>query len=218
VVRLRVVDPEHPDPGVLEEARRCLVDGGIIAFPTESYYGLGVLAASAAAVERLFALKRRPADQPVPVVVADRRQLAQVIETIPPVADLLMTRFWPGPLTLVMPARANLPGRLTGGTGKLGVRQPGLPLPAHVAAAAGPITATSANRSGAMAATTAESVRAAFGEEVDLILDGGPTPGGLPSTVLDVTVEPPRLVRGGRITEEQLLAVCGPLQRTGDVG
>lgn len=172
------------------------------------------MARSAAAVERLFALKRRSDDQPVPVVVADCRQLDTVIKTVPPLADLLMTRFWPGPLTLVMSALATVPGRVTGGTGRLGVRQPGLPLPALVAAAVGgPITATSANRSGASPATTAERVRAEFGDEIDLILDGGTTPGGLPSTVLDVTVEPPLLVREGRITEEQLLTVCGRVQR-----
>lgn len=218
MARLLPVDPRHPDPGVLDEARRCLLTGGIIAFPTESFYGLGVLASSAAAIERLFAMKRRPDDQPVPVVVADHRHVAMVIETIPPLATLLMSRFWPGPLTLVMSARSTVPKRLTGGTGRLGVRQPGLPLPALVAAAVGgPITATSANRSGAPPATTAATVRAAFGEEIDLVLDGGATPGGLPSTVLDVTRDPPRLVRAGRITEEQLLAVCSRVQRAGEI-
>jgi len=212
--RLLSVDPHRPDPAALEEARRCLLSGGILAFPTESFYGLGVLAHSAAAVDRLFALKRRPDDQPVPVVVADCRQLDTVIKTVPPMADLLMTRFWPGPLTLVMSALATVPSRVTGGTGRLGVRQPGLPLPALVAAAVGgPITATSANRSGASPATTAETVRAVFGNVIDLIFDGGTTPGGLPSTVLDVTVEPPLLVREGRITEEQLLTVCRRVQR-----
>jgi len=215
IARLLPVDPQHPDSGALDEARRCLLDDGLIAFPTESFYGLGVPAASAAAVERLFALKRRPADQPVPVIVADRRQVATVIETIPPLAEELMAHFWPGPLTIVMQARAVLPPRLTGGTGRLGVRLPGLPLPALVAAAAGPMTATSANRSGDPPATTAMMVRASLGDELDLILDGGATPGGLPSTVLDVTVEPPLLLRPGRISEEQLLKICGRVRRAG---
>jgi len=211
--RLLPVDPHHPDPRALDEARRCLLDNGLIAFPTESYYGLGVLVTLPAAVTRLFAVKRRSADQPVPVVVADRRQAALVVDPIPPLAERLMTRFWPGPLTIVMQARAIVPALLTGGTGRLGVRQPGLPLPALLAAAVGgPITATSANRSGAPPATTADMVRAALGDEIDLILDGGPTPGGLPSTVLDVTVEPPRLIRAGRIAGEQLRAVCGLLE------
>jgi L-threonylcarbamoyladenylate synthase len=215
--KLLPVDPQRPDPAALDDARRCLLTHGLIAFPTESYYGLGALVASAAAVERLFAVKRRPVGQPVPVVVADRRQVAMVIETIPPLAEQLMARFWPGPLTIVMRARATVPGQLTGGTGRLGVRQPGLPLPALVAAAAGgPITATSANRSGAPPATTAGMVRASVGDEIDLILDGGTTPGGLPSTVLDVTVDPPLLVRKGRITEEQLREMCGRFQRAGD--
>jgi L-threonylcarbamoyladenylate synthase len=216
VVHLLSVDPQRPDPSALDDARRCLLNDGLIAFPTESYYGLGALVASAAAVDRLFAVKRRPVDQPVPVVVADRRQVAMVIDTIPPLAERLMARFWPGPLTIVMRARATVPGQLTGGTGRLGVRQPGLPLPALVAAAAGPITATSANRSGAPPATTADMVRASVGDGIDLILDGGTTPGGLSSTVLDVTVDPPRLIRAGRITEEQLRGICGRLQRAGD--
>jgi L-threonylcarbamoyladenylate synthase len=213
------VDPQRPDPGALDEARRRLLNDGLIAFPTESYYGLGALATSAAAVERVCAVKRRPAGQPVPVVVADRRQVAMVIESIPPLAALLMTRFWPGPLTIVMQARATVPMQLTGGTGRLGVRQPGLSLPALVAeAAGGPITATSANRSGEPPATTAEMVRVSFGDDVDLILDGGATPGGLPSTVLDVTVDPPLLVRAGRISEEQLRVICGRVQRAGTAG
>lgn len=216
MVHLLSVDPQRPDPSALDDARRCLLNDGLIAFPTESYYGLGALVASAAAVDRLFAVKRRPVDQPVPVVVADRRQVAMVIDTIPPLAERLMARFWPGPLTIVMRARATVPGQLTGGTGRLGVRQPGLPLPALVAAAAGPITATSANRSGAPPATTADMVRASVGDGIDLILDGGTTPGGLSSTVLDVTVDPPRLIRAGRITEEQLRGICGRLQRAGD--
>jgi len=214
VARVLSVDPQHPDPAALDEARRCLLDGGLIAFPTESYYGLGVLVTSTAAVARLFAVKRRAADQPVPVVVADRRQAALVVDPIPSLAERLMADFWPGPLTIVMRALSIVPALLTGGTGRLGVRQPGVPLPALVAAAAGcPITATSANRSGASPATTAETVKAVFGDEVDLIFDGGPTPGGSPSTVLDVTVEPPLLVREGRITEEQLLTVCRRVQR-----
>ncbi|HTP41466.1 MAG TPA: L-threonylcarbamoyladenylate synthase [Nitrospiria bacterium] len=212
MARSLVVDPCHPDRGALDEAGRCLARNGLIAFPTESFYGLGVMATSAEAVARLFAVKRRPADQPAPVVVADRHQVAQVIETIPLLAERLMARFWPGPLTLVMAARANIPMQLTGGTGRLGVRQPGLPLPVLLAAVAGPITATSANRSGAQPATAAPVVEAVFRDEIDLILDGGATPGGLPSTVLDVTVDPPRLVRRGRIPDDQLLEVCALVQ------
>jgi len=214
VARVLSVDPQHPDPAALDEARRCLLDGGLIAFPTESYYGLGVLVTSTAAVARLFAVKRRAADQPVPVVVADRRQAALVVDPIPSLAERLMADFWPGPLTIVMRALSIVPALLTGGTGRLGVRQPGVPLPALVAAAAGcPITATSANRSGEPPATTAGMVRASLGGEIDLILDGGATPGGLASTVLDVTVEPPRIVRAGRITDGQLRAVFGPVRR-----
>jgi L-threonylcarbamoyladenylate synthase len=206
------VDPHHPEPSAVAEAARWLRAGGLVAFPTESFYGLGALAQSPRAVERLVAVKRRPADQPILVIVADREQLAQVIERTPPMAERCMERFWPGPLTLVLPARPTVSPLLTGTTGRLGVRLPAPALPRLLAAAAGgPVTATSANRSGAPPPTTAAMVQAALGAAIDLILDGGPTPGGPPSTVLDLCDERPRLIREGRISRGRLQAICGPL-------
>lgn len=207
------IDPSHPDPAVLDEAVRVLQAGGLIAFPTESFYGLGALASIPAAVDRLFTVKRRPAAQPLLVVAADRAQLLTVIEHISPTAEQLMTHFWPGPLTLVLPARSTVAPALTGNTGRLGVRVPGLALPRQLAAkAGGPVTAMSANYSGASPPTSADAVQSVIGAWVDLILDGGPTAGGLPSTVLDLCEETPLLIREGRISVGQLQAVCGPSQ------
>ncbi|MEW6325346.1 MAG: L-threonylcarbamoyladenylate synthase [Nitrospirota bacterium] len=214
MAELRRVDPDHPDPAALAKAAGQLLRGGLVAFPTESFYGLGVLASSPDAVQRLFTVKQRPADQPILVVAADRDQVMTVVERIPLIAERLTVRFWPGPLTLVLPAKPAVPLVLTGGTGRLGVRVPGLALPRLLAAAAGgPITATSANYSGAPPPTTAEAVQAAMGGAIDLILDGGPTAGGLPSTVLDLCGEQPVLVREGRISVGQLQEICGALQK-----
>jgi L-threonylcarbamoyladenylate synthase len=207
-------DPLRPDPAVVAEAAERLRRGGLVAFPTESFYGLGALARLPEAVRRLVAVKRRPSDSPILVIVADRRQLGDVVESVPPVAERLIECFWPGSLTLVFTARSTVSPALTGGSGRLGVRQPGLPLLSFLAAAVGaPVTATSANRSGAIPPTTAEAVKVSLGDEVDLILDGGPTAGGLPSTVLDVTTEPPTLIREGKVTVGQLREVCEIIQR-----
>jgi L-threonylcarbamoyladenylate synthase len=209
------VDPDRPDPAALADAARRLLRGDLVAFPTESYYGLGALATSPQAIDRLFAVKQRRSDQPILVIVADREQLGMVIERITPLAERCMAHFWPGPLTLLLPARPTVVPALTGNTGKLGVRLPGLALPRLLAAAVGaPVTATSANRSGAPPPTTARQVEAAIGGEIDAILDGGPTAGGPPSTVLDASKEPPVLIREGRVSAEQLLAVCGTLKRS----
>jgi L-threonylcarbamoyladenylate synthase len=214
VAVLLVVDPYQPDPTIIAEAARRLRNGGLVAFPTESYYALGALATSAPAIDRLVAAKRRPADQPILVVIDGRAQLLSVILRLPPPAESLMARFWPGPLTLVLPARPTVPRALTASTGRLGVRLPGLPVARLLASAAGaPVTATSANRSGGPPPITAERVQAVFGDEVDLILDGGPATGGPPSTLLDLCVEPPVLLREGKISADQLRAVCRTLRR-----
>ena len=165
---------------------------------------------SAPAVDRLFRIKRRSRGQPILVILGDRTQVSEVIDRLPQLGRRLMDRFWPGPLTLVLPAKSTVPPALTAHTGRLGVRIPGLPLPRLLATAAGgPITATSANRSGAPAATTAQMVEAIMGKEIELILDGGPTAGGRPSTLLDLCEQPPALIRKGRIPVEQIRAICG---------
>ena len=173
------------DPAALGEAARLLCQGGLIAFPTETYYGLGVDPFNVEALERLFAVKQRQPDKPVLVLVAEQDQVTELAAEVPAVLHNLMTAFWPGPLTLIFPGKPGLPSLLTGGTGTVGIRQSPHPLAACLLRQyGGPLTATSANRSGAPPAATAAEVQKSFGAEIDLILDGGPTPGGAGSTLV----------------------------------
>ena len=194
------VDPAAPDQRVLDEAARVLGRGGLVAFPTETFYGLGAAALDRRAVRRVFEVKGRPASMPLLVLVDSEAMVGRVAPEIPARARELITRHWPGALTLVFRAAAGLPAELTAGTGTIGVR-----LPAHATARAlvralgAPVTAPSANPTGAEPPTTAGAVLAHFGDALDLVLDGGPTPGGAPSTVVDVTVDPPRVIRQGAV-------------------
>jgi L-threonylcarbamoyladenylate synthase len=183
----------------LRAAARALTLGGVIAFPTETFYGLGAAALDAAAVDRLLALKGRPAGKPV-LVLVDSVTMAEAVAEVSPPARALMARHWPGALTLVMPARAHVPDGVTAGTGTVGVRMSPHPVARGIVEALGaPLTAPSANPAGAQPPTTAVEVLRHFASGIDLVLDGGPTPGGAPSTVLDVTVDPPRLLRAGAV-------------------
>lgn len=189
-----------------------LRQGGLVACPTETFYALAADSAQEEALQRLVALKGRPEAKPLLLLVADVAMVAQVAAAVPPLALRLMRAFWPGPLTLVLPARPGLPQPLTGGTGTIGVRQSGEPLARAVAQGLGrPITGTSANRSGQPPLTTAAAVAAALGTELDLILDVGPCPGGLPSTILRLTGPQPELVRAGAIPLVALESFTGPL-------
>lgn len=198
--RLCPVDPDHPAPGVLAEAARVLRAGGLVAFPTETFYGLGANALDPAAVERVFAAKGRPPDRPLLVLVDSPAMVEQVAAQVPPRARRLMARYWPGPLTLVLPARAELPVTLTAGSGTIGVRLSSHPVARGLVAAAGlPVTAPSANPHGGPSPRTAAEVLAGLGGRIELVLDGGPTPGGAPSTLLDLTGDRPRVLRVGAV-------------------
>jgi L-threonylcarbamoyladenylate synthase len=169
----------------IKEAVRLLKGGGLIAYPTETYYALGVDPFNSEALRRLFAVKQRTIDKPILLLVAEQTQVVPLAEYVPGDFDTLMAIFWPGPLTLVFPARLHLPELLTGGTGTVGIRQsPNKTATSLLREFAGPITATSANRSGSLAATTAAEVQEIFGAEVDLIVDGGASPGGQGSTLV----------------------------------
>jgi L-threonylcarbamoyladenylate synthase len=195
-----VVDASRPAPAALEAAVRVLRTGGLVAFPTETFYGLGALAFDEAAVARVFKVKDRPGDKPLLVLVDSLAMVERVAREVPDRARRLMARYWPGPLTLVLPARADLPAALTAGTGTIGVRLSGYPVArALVQAAGAPITAPSANLRDGASPRTADEVLAALGPRVDLVLDGGPTPGGPASTVLDVTGATPVLLRPGAV-------------------
>ena len=187
--------------------------GGVIAFPTETFYGLGACPFDARAVQRIFDLKGRSfRSAPILVLIRSRADLVALVSKITPAAERLMEACWPGPLTLVFHAAAAVPSVLTAGTGTIGVR-----LPAHpdvqrlLEAVGGPLTGTSANRSGQPPATRAEDVDRALGDGVDAVLNGGPTPGGLPSTVVDTTVTPPRVIREGRVPTAAVLAIINPM-------
>ena len=198
-VRL-VVDASRPDPAALEAAARVVREGGLVAFPTETFYGLGAHALDEAAVARVFRAKGRPGDKPLLVLVDSLAMVERVAREVPDRARRLMAKHWPGPLTLVLPSRADLPAALTAGTGTIGVRLPGHPVArALVQAVGAPVTAPSANPHAGPAPRTADEVLGALGSSVDLVLDGGPTPGGPPSTVLDVTAALPVLVRPGAV-------------------
>ena len=182
-----------------------ILSDGVVAVPTESFYGLAVHALNEKAIERLFAVKQRREDNPVLILIPSKDSLSRYVTEVSEKARKLTRRFWPGGLTMVFFADPILPRSLTAGTGKIGVRLSGHPVPTELARAAGaPITGTSANRSGQPPCSTAKEVMEAVGKDIDLILDGGKTTGRKGSTVLDVTVDPPVVIREGMVSREEL--------------
>ncbi len=202
VVRPRVLATQTAD---LQLAAETLRAGGLVAFPTETVYGLGVHARDAAAVERLFRVKGRPADNPVIVHLADLDALGQVAAQVTPLARSLAAQFWPGPLTLVLPAHDEVPSAVTGGASTVGVRVPDHPVARALLAAADlPVAAPSANRSGRPSPTTAAHVTADLGADVEVVVDGGACRLGLESTVVDARGRVPVVLREGAVTREDL--------------
>ncbi len=190
------------DPGV-KKAAEFLHAGGVVAFPTETSYGLAASIRSLSALERIFRMKRRPKEKPLLVLVSGIPDLMGLTGEIPEEAIPLMDSLWPGPLTILFSALSDLPWPLTGSTGRIGVRVSSHPLAqALVAATGSPITATSANLSGLAPACDPKEIRRQFAEDPpDAILDGGRTAGGPPSTIVDVTTSPVHIVREGAISE-----------------
>jgi L-threonylcarbamoyladenylate synthase len=190
---------------VIQDAAQVILSGGVVAVPTESFYGLAVHALDEKAIERLFAAKQRREDNPVLILISSKENLSRYAAKASEKARRLMDRFWPGGLTLVFFADPILPTSLTAGTGKIGVRLSSHSVPRALAEAVGaPVTGTSANRSGQPGCSTAEEVMLAVGGDIDLILDGGITFGGKGSTVLDVTVDPPVVLREGMVSRHEL--------------
>jgi L-threonylcarbamoyladenylate synthase len=201
VTRVLAVDPQAPEPAAVAEAAAALRADALVAFPTETFYGLGAAALRPTAVRRIFAVKGRPDDKPLLVLVDSVAMAETLVTVVPPRARDLMARHWPGALTLVFRAAATVPPEVTAGSGTVGLRLPDHAVArALVTALGGPVTAPSANPADRPPPTTAAAVTAYFGEGLALVLDGGPTPGGQPSTVLDVTVDPPRVIRPGRVS------------------
>jgi len=199
----------------LHEAVAILKRGGLVAFPTETVYGLGADASNPAAVARLYRVKGRPADHPVIIHLGDAGQLARWARDIPESATQLAARFWPGPLTLVLERAAGVGDYLTGGQDTVGLRVPGHPIALELLRQFGGgddgrrligVAAPSANKFGRISPTTAEHVRNDLGDEVDLILDGGPCEIGIESTIVDLSRGRPVLLRPGRIGAEEIEA------------
>ncbi len=202
-----------------DEARIVLGRHGIMAVPTETFFALAVNPFQAEALVRLFALKDRSPEKPVLVMVDGPEMLNQVAREVPGLARRLMEKFWPGPLTIIFPSLPHLPRRLTGGTGTIGVRQPRQSLTCRLITELGhPITGTSANRAGHRALVRADEIAREFGDDLGLILDAGPCPGGLPSTIVDVTDFPPRLVRAGAIPPAELAEIMPEMERNSAMG
>jgi L-threonylcarbamoyladenylate synthase len=189
----------------IEKASQKILEGGVVAFPTETFYGLGADALELKALRKIFQIKEREENKPLLLLVADRTWLPGLVKKIPPVAEQLIERFWPGPLTLVFEASPNLPSILTAHTGQIGLRISSHPVAQALVQAVGrAITATSANVTGQPSASLASEVLQTLGKQVDAILDGGKTAGGLGSTVLDVSGVLPKILRQGVVSRTEL--------------
>ena len=201
------------ETAVIQDAAACLEGGGLVAFPTETVYGLGALALDEQAVARIFAAKGRPASDPLIVHLHEPAQVAPLVAEFPPLAERLAGEFWPGPLTLVLPKSDRVPDNVTAGGTTVALRIPNHPVAlALLAAVDAPIAAPSANRFGRLSPTRAEHVLSELGGRIDMLLDGGPTGYGLESTVLDLTSKPARILRPGAITWEQLQRIDSRIQ------
>ena len=202
------------DSEAIRLAAKIIKAGGLVAFPTETVYGLGCDARNAGAVAKVFEAKQRPQFDPLIVHIADREQLDTVVESLPRLAQQLMDLFWPGPLTLVVAKQAAVPDLVTAGLPTVAVRMPNHPVAQALIREAGtPIAAPSANPFGYVSPTTAQHVADGLGSTVDVILDGGACSIGVESTIVLLVGSEPELLRPGSITIEQLSAVVGPIRR-----
>jgi len=198
----------EPDPQVIASAVNVIKTGGIVAFPTSGLYGLGADALNRLAVERVYRVKQRDFGKPILVLIKDALDLKKVCTQVPELAIRMMAAFWPGRLTIILEARPELPDVLTGGTGKIGIRVPLHPVArALVTALDSPITGTSANLSGKKGCSSVSDLDPGLAEGLNLVLDAGQLEGGIGSTVVDVTLDPPLVVREGTISKKRLSSV-----------
>lgn len=207
------IDAHHPDTSTIAAAAELLRAGAVVAFPTETVYGLGADATNEAAVTKIFAAKGRPSDNPLIVHVAEPADITPLVTHMPDTARRLIEKFWPGPLSLVLPKSSAIPDITTASLSTVVVRCPQHPVArALIRVAAIPIAAPSANRSGYVSPTTAQHVYDDLAGRIPLILDAGPVAEGIESTVLDCTTTPPTLLRPGSITSEMIQGVIGEIQ------
>ena len=194
----------------ISTAIAALKRGDVIAFPTETLYGLGADALNPAAVEKVFQLKGRDAANPIPVLIADREMLVDLVSEIPPLAENLIARFWPGPLTIVLAARRDIPRPLVNAAGGIGVRISSQPIAAELVQALGrPLTATSANPSRKPPARTAQAAREYFSRQLDIFIDGGTLTSSTGSTVVELVQDSIKIIREGEIERSQIAHVLG---------
>ncbi|MFZ5572225.1 MAG: L-threonylcarbamoyladenylate synthase [Thermodesulfobacteriota bacterium] len=200
------VDPQNPDPILIKDAADLLRSGGVVVFPTRCLYGLAVDALLPAAVDTIFRIKKRPASNPVLILIPHSDFLKDLVLDIPETASRIMERFWPGQVTIVFQATKAVSPLLTAGTGKIGIRMPDHPVAAAlVKTMNSPITGTSANLSSRESCAAVKELDPSLAAEVDLILDAGQLMGGAGSTVVDVTVNPPVILRQGMLTNQSFV-------------
>ena len=193
------IDPKQPSPELIAEAARVIRGKGVIIYPTETLYGLGANPLFPEAMERIYVIKGRAADKPISFLIKDEEMLASLVEAVPPVGRELIKRYWPGALTLIFRAKKELPVPLKGKDGFIGLRISSHPIAKGIVEAIdAPLTSTSANLAGKEDILDGKQLAQFFGDQVDLIIDGGKVP-GIGSTVIDLTVSPPRMVREGMI-------------------
>jgi len=200
------IEAGRPDERVLARAAAILRHGGVVAYPTDTLYGLAADPASAAAMAQLYRIKGRPVDLAVPLIASGVDQVESAGAVLAPASRRLAARFWPGPLTLIVPAWSGLDARVHAGLWTVAIRVPDHPVATMLARLCGwPITSTSANKSGEAATGDPGVVRAALGDELDALIDAGPSPGGAPSTIVDARSDTPRLLRAGAVPWERVL-------------
>ncbi len=191
-------------PDAIMSALEILLSGGLVAFPTDTVYGIGALATDGEAIESIYVAKDRPMEKAVPVLLGEVEDLPKIVDEVPLLAAKLIARFWPGPLTLLVPKKPTLPEAISA-TSTVGVRMPDHEIARALLRLAGPMAVTSANISGQPSPRTAQEVFTQLGGRIAMILDGGKTPGGIPSTLVDCTGDQIEVLREGPITKEQLL-------------
>jgi L-threonylcarbamoyladenylate synthase len=204
MITTRILPSNAPD--ALDAALRELRAGKLVVLPTDTVYGVGALAFDEQAVRSIYDAKGRSEEKAIPILLGDAADLQKVTATLPPMAQRLANRFWPGPLTLVVPKHPGLPSAVSA-TATVGVRVPDHPFARALLNASGPMAVTSANRSGEPSPCTAEEALQQLDGRVALIIDAGRTPGGIPSTVLDCTGAEPRVLRAGPLTIDEIRAV-----------
>ena len=205
-MKTRILSASEPD--AIQQVLEVLQQGGLVAIPTDTVYGLGALVFDVAAVERIYTAKGRPGEKAIPVLIGDPLELEKIVLEIPENAAILAEHFWPGPLTLVFPKLPGLPAAVASGA-TIGVRIPDHRLARALLQQTGPMAVSSANLSGMPNPMTAGEVMEQLDERIDLILDGGRTPGGMPSTVVDCTGQDPQILREGPISKAEIMRILG---------